>query len=186
MILVDTSAWVEYVRGNQCRESRRGHPDLIDQHRRQTVGRSPAGNIAPVENNTVKRLSALHAFLFRATGGRIGRRLVNNDMLLLTTTGTKSATPHTVPLLYLRDGERYVIIASWGGRPTNPQWYRNLLAHPEATIQILSKKIDITARTANTQERARLWPRVIAAYHAYAEYESRTTREIPVVILTHR
>ena len=139
-----------------------------------------------MENKTVKRLSALHMFLFRATGGRIGKRLVNNDMLLLTTTGTKTATPHTVPLLYLRDGEHYVIIASWGGRPTNPQWHRNLSTQPEATIQILSKKINITARTANTQERARLWPQVLAAYHGYSEYESRTTREIPVVILTRR
>lgn len=139
-----------------------------------------------MKDSTARRLSTLHTVLFRTTGGRIGKRLVNNDMLLLSTIGSTTGKRHTVPLLYLRDGDDYVIIASWGGRPENPQWYRNLQAQPRTTIQVLGEKIPVTARTANPTERARLWPLILAAYDGYAEYESRTTREIPVVILTRR
>jgi F420H(2)-dependent quinone reductase len=139
-----------------------------------------------VKDSTAKRLSAFHATLFRFTRGKIGKRLVNNDMLLLSTVGTKTGIEHTVPLLYLRDGEDIVVIASWGGRPESPQWYRNLQSTPEITIQILGEQIPVTARTANATERARLWPLAVASYDGYAEYQSRTTREIPVVILSRR
>lgn len=139
-----------------------------------------------MKDSTARRLSTVHTVLFRATGGRIGKRLVNNDMLLLSTVGPRTGNPHTVPLLYLRDGDDYVIIASWGGRPENPQWYRNLQAQPHTTIQVLSEKIPVTARTADPTERVRLWPLILTAYDGYAEYESRTTREIPVVILSRR
>ncbi|GBE25103.1 MAG TPA: nitroreductase family deazaflavin-dependent oxidoreductase [Actinobacteria bacterium] len=139
-----------------------------------------------MKDSTAKRLSTLHTVLFRVTSGRIGKRLVNNDMLLLSTIGSETGKQHTVPLLYLRDGDDFVIIASWGGRPENPQWYRNLQAKPHTTIQVLGEKIPVTARTADETERARLWPSVLAAYEGYAEYQSRTTREIPVVILSRR
>lgn len=139
-----------------------------------------------MKDSTARRLSTVHTVLFRTTGGRIGKRLVNNDMLLLSTIGSRTGKRHTVPLLYLRDGDDHVIIASWGGRPENPQWYRNLQAQPRTTIQVLGEKIPVTARTANPTERVRLWPLILAAYDGYAEYESRTTREIPVVILTRR
>ncbi len=139
-----------------------------------------------VKDTTARRLSTLHAALFRLTSGKIGKRLVNNDMLLLTTVGTGTGSEHVVPLLYLHDGDDIVIIASWGGRPENPQWYRNLQAEPRVMIQILGEKIPVTARTADTVQRARLWPLVLDAYDGYAEYQSRTERQIPVVMLSRR
>lgn len=117
------------------------------------------------------------------TGGLIGRRLVDNDMLLLTTTGRRSGEPHTVPLLYLRDGERLVVIASYGGRPRHPTWYQNLVAHPEVEVQVGSARRPVRARIASDEEREIWWPRVVAAYSDYAVYQSRTDRVIPLVFL---
>jgi deazaflavin-dependent oxidoreductase (nitroreductase family) len=136
-----------------------------------------------VRDSTAKRLSALHRVLFRLTGGRIGQRLVDNDMLLLTTTGRKSGKRHTVPLLYLTEGDTVAVIASWGGRPHHPEWYLNLVADPEVTIQIDGMKQTMRARTAAPDERAAWWPRAVAAYDGYREYQSRTDRLIPVVLL---
>lgn len=132
---------------------------------------------------TARRLSRLHIFLYRMTGGVLGRRLVRNDMLLLTTTGSKTGKRHTVPLLYLRDGDTPVVIASWGGRPKHPQWYTNLVADPRATVQVRSKRWEVRARTATPEERAVWWPRVLATYKGYRLYESNTDRVIPVVFL---
>ena len=104
-------------------------------------------------------------------------------MLLLTTTGRKSGDPHTVPLLYLQDQERLIVIASYGGRPNHPSWYGNLIAHPEAWVQILGDRRAVTSRTMDDEERATWWPKVISAYGDYAVYQSRTDREIPLISL---
>ena len=136
-----------------------------------------------MRDSTAKRLSTLHRVLFRLTRGRIGSRLVHNDMLLLTTTGRKSGKPHTVPLLYLTEGDTVVLIASWGGRPHHPEWYLNLVSDPAVTIQIDGRKQPMRARTAGPEERSAWWPRAVAAYDGYREYQSRTDREIPVVVL---
>lgn len=121
------------------------------------------------------------------TGGLLGRRLVKNDMLLLTTRGRKTGKPHRIPLLYLRrDDGTPVVIASWGGRPNHPEWYQNLQADPRAEVQILRRRWPVRARTADPDERAEWWPKVLAAYHGYRTYESNTDREIPVVFLEPR
>ena len=133
---------------------------------------------------TIKYLSAVHTALYKATGGLIGRRLVRNDMCLLTTTGRRTGKRHTVPLLYLRDGDSVVVIASYGGRRQHPEWYQNLMAEPAAELQILDNRLQVTARTADPAERAQWWPRIVTAYSDYALYQSRTDREIPVVFLT--
>lgn len=133
----------------------------------------------------MRRWSAVHAFLYRLTHGVVGRRLVDNDILLLTTTGHRSGEEHTVPLLYLTDGDRYVVIASYGGRPHHPVWYKNLVAQPEVGVQVRSRRQSMVARTATSEERQRWWPRVVAAYDGYAAYQSRTGREIPIVFLEH-
>ena len=138
-----------------------------------------------MRDGTAKHLSTLHALLYRMTGGRIGRRLVNNDMLLLSTTGRRTGRTHTVPLLYLRDGENLVVIASWGGRDDHPEWYLNLLANAAAQVQVNGNRHPMIAATANQSTRTRLWPKVLTAYDGYGIYQSRTDREIPVVILTH-
>lgn len=131
----------------------------------------------------MKRWSTLHRVLYRSSGGVIGRRLVSNPMLLLTTLGRRTGREHTVPLLYLEDGPRLVIVASYGGRPDHPAWYHNLVARPEVTVQVGRRLRTMRARTAGPEERARWWPRVVAAYDGYREYQSRTGREIPIVIL---
>lgn len=132
---------------------------------------------------TARRLSRLHSTLYRMTRGRIGRRLVANDMLLLTTTGRLTGSPHTVPLLYLRDGDRLVVFASWGGRDTHPEWYLNLAAHPGTEVQVDGRRFEMTARTAEGEERSGWWAAAQQAYAGYTTYQSRTDRQIPVVIL---
>jgi deazaflavin-dependent oxidoreductase (nitroreductase family) len=136
-----------------------------------------------VKDSTARRLSRLHTIVFRLTRGHIGRRLVDNDMLLLTTTGRRSGKRHTIPLLYLADPPGYVVIASWGGRDHHPDWYLNLLDHPEATVNVEGRRDEVRARTADPEERDDWWPRIEAAYDGYREYQSRTDREIPVVFL---
>jgi F420H(2)-dependent quinone reductase len=136
-----------------------------------------------MRDGAVKRWSALHKGLYRVTGGRLGRRLADNDMLLLTTSGHVSGRPHTVPLLYLPDHARLVIVASYGGRPRHPAWYHNLVADPSVQIQLGSKRIEMVARTADPEERAIWWPRVVDAFADYAVYQSRTDRVIPLVFL---
>jgi deazaflavin-dependent oxidoreductase (nitroreductase family) len=139
-----------------------------------------------MRDRTAKQLSALHTLLYRATQGVLGRRLVKNDMLLLTTVGRRTNKPHTVPLLYLRDGGNLAVVASWGGRDNHPEWYLNLSAEPQVRVQVRSRRMEMAARTASPEERDRLWPQVLAAYDGYANYQSRTDREIPIVILTAR
>jgi deazaflavin-dependent oxidoreductase (nitroreductase family) len=104
-------------------------------------------------------------------------------MLLLTTWGRATGKPHTVPLLYLRDGDALVVIASWGGRPDDPDWYRNLTHDPRATVQVRTERWAVRACTASDRERALWWPRIVAAYPGYRAYQARTDRVIPVVFL---
>lgn len=131
----------------------------------------------------MRRWSAFHRFLFRLTRGRLGRRLVDNDILLLTTTGRRTGREHTVPLLYLTDGPRLVVVASYGGRPIHPAWFVNLDRQPRVTVQIGSETMAMMARSAGPEERAQWWPRIVDAYDGYSMYQSRTDREIPIVFL---
>jgi len=136
-----------------------------------------------VRDRSAKYMSSLHRVLYRGTRGAIGRRLVDNDMCLLTTIGRRSGIEHTVPLLYLRDSERLVVIASWGGRDEHPHWYMNLLVDPAGQVQVLGDRWSVVATTASADERAVWWPQILEAHNGYAVYESRTDREIPVVYL---
>jgi deazaflavin-dependent oxidoreductase (nitroreductase family) len=104
-------------------------------------------------------------------------------MLLLTTRGRATGNEHTVPLLYLRDGECLVVVASYGGRDRHPEWYLNLVTEPSVTAQIGRKRKSFRARTAGDDERERWWPRVVAAYSDYAVYQGRTERQIPLIML---
>ena len=137
-----------------------------------------------MKDSTARRLSALHRVLFRSTRGAVGRRLVGNDMLLLTTTGHRTGRSHTVPLLYLMDGDDPIVIASWGGRPYDPMWYTNLVADPNVRVQLHSRRFAARAETLPEPTRSEWWDRAVAAYSGYAAYQSRTARVIPVVRLT--
>jgi deazaflavin-dependent oxidoreductase (nitroreductase family) len=136
-----------------------------------------------VRDSTARRLSRFHAITYRATRGRIGARLVDNDMLLLHTTGRRSGRRHTVPLLYLRRNKDLVIIASWGGRERHPEWYLNLVADPAAAVTVNGNRRRVRARITAGDERTELWEAAVAAHDAYARYQAKTTRQIPVLVL---
>jgi len=124
--------------------------------------------------------------VYRLSGGKLGASMRGAPVLLLTVTGRKSGKQHTTPLIYLRDGSDYAVVASKGGWAQHPLWYLNLQANPNVTIEDRRDKLPMRARTANAEERARLWPRLVALYGDYANYQSWTDREIPVVILSPR
>jgi deazaflavin-dependent oxidoreductase (nitroreductase family) len=135
----------------------------------------------------VRQLTRLHTLLYRASGGRVGHRFRDGPpMLLLDHVGARSAVKRTTPLVYLRDGENIVLIASKGGHPRHPAWFHNLRARPETTVQIGSQHVAVRARVADADERARLWPKAVAIYAGYETYQQRTDREIPLVILEPR
>lgn len=131
----------------------------------------------------------LHTAAYKATGGRIGHKIpgVPGKMLLLDHKGAKSGIERTSPLLYFRDGEDLVIVASKGGFPKHPAWYHNLKANPDTTVQVASHHLPVHARVAKPEERERLWTMAVNAYHGYEDYAARSKgREIPLVILEPR
>jgi proline iminopeptidase len=103
--------------------------------------------------------------------------------LLLTTSGRKSGRELTLPLIFGRLGNEYVVVASKGGAPEHPAWYLNLDANPNVKVQVKADKFSARARTANAQERATLWPKMVEIYGPYADYQKKTDRQIPIVIL---
>lgn len=128
-----------------------------------------------------------HVAIYRATGGRIGHKPPGGPpMLLLDHVGAKSGTKRTAPLIYITDGDDVAIVASKGGYPKHPAWFHNLRANPETTVQIGPEHRDVRARVATAAERERLWPRAVATYSSYADYQRKAEREIPIVILEPR
>jgi deazaflavin-dependent oxidoreductase (nitroreductase family) len=107
-------------------------------------------------------------------------------ILILTAVGRKSGEPRSTPLIFGRDGNSFIVVASLGGSDDHPGWYRNLVAHPEAEVQVKAERFSVRARTADAQERARLFELMLVVYPTYAEYQHRTEREIPVVVLEPR
>ena len=135
----------------------------------------------------LKHLMRGHTAVYRATRGAVGHRLPGGpSMLLLDHVGAKSGTRRTSPLMYIRDGEDLVLVASKGGYPNHPGWFHNLRANPDTTVQVGSRRQAVRARVAEPQERARLWPSAVQAYGGYRDYQQRTEREIPLVILSPR
>lgn len=128
-----------------------------------------------------------HVQAYRESGGEVGHEWRPGVFtLLLTTTGRRSGTAYTTPLIYGRDGRDYVIVASKGGADEHPDWYRNLDADPDVEIQVEADVMAATARTAAGDERARLWATMADIWPAYNDYADKTDREIPVVMLTPR
>ena len=135
----------------------------------------------------LRRAAALHAFLYRVSGGLIGHRVpFAPPMLLLEHTGARSGRRRTTPLVYVRDGENVVLVASKGGHPRNPAWFHNLSAHPDTWVRIGRRRMAVRARVATPEERERLWPRAVEVWPGYADYQARTDRTIPLVILEPR
>ena len=127
-----------------------------------------------------------HVRQYEATGGQVGHDWNGASCLVLHTIGRQSGETRKFPLIYGRDGNGYVVVASKGGAPEHPGWYKNLIAHPDVKIQVRDKVIPVTARTATTAEKKRLWPIMTAQWPGYDGYQAGTKRDIPVVLLTPR
>jgi F420H(2)-dependent quinone reductase len=137
-----------------------------------------------IMNALMKTFVTLNVWVYRLSGGRLMGKMGAAPILLLTTTGRKSGRSRTVPLLYLKEDGRFVLVASLGGAPKHPTWYLNLEANPAVTVQAGRQRLAGTARRASAEEKARFWPRLVAIYPQYAQYQKRTSREIPVVIVS--
>ena len=127
-----------------------------------------------------------HVRVYRETGGAHGYHWRGTEILLLTTTGRRSGEPRTTPLIHRTDGGRWVIVASKGGAPEHPAWFTNLEADPDATIQVLAEEIPVRMSVAEGEEHARLWKLMTEVWPAYDEYQAKTDREIPIVVLARR
>ncbi|MEO6457131.1 MAG: nitroreductase family deazaflavin-dependent oxidoreductase [Chloroflexia bacterium] len=130
-----------------------------------------------------KPITDMHAAIYNLTGGALGGRLRETKVLLLTTTGRKTGNQHTSPLNYLPYKGSYAVAASNSGRPNHPAWYLNLLANPEATVQLGRATKEVRARETTEEERSRLWTELVSKARNYGEYEKMTTRKIPMMIL---
>jgi deazaflavin-dependent oxidoreductase (nitroreductase family) len=127
-----------------------------------------------------------HVRVYRETGGERGYHWRGTEILLLTTTGRRSGEDRTTPLIHRADDGRWVIVASKGGWPEHPVWFKNLSANPDATIQVKADVVPVRARTAEGDERERLWGLMTEVWPDYDAYQGRTDREIPVVVLEPR
>jgi F420H(2)-dependent quinone reductase len=135
----------------------------------------------------LRRLMGGHTRIYRATGGRIGHTIPGvGPHLLLEHVGAKSGKRRVTPLLYTKDGDDLVIVASKGGHPKHPAWYHNLKANPDVEIQVGTERRKVHAHVADDEERKELWPKVVAQYGGYAGYQKRTDRKIPLVVLERR
>jgi deazaflavin-dependent oxidoreductase (nitroreductase family) len=158
------------------------------------VKERPGGLDSPVVGKIIKYGARLHVPVFRLTNGRIGSKWRIGagwkkpvPTLLLNHVGRRSGTRFTTPLLYLADGPRLVVVASQGGLPKNPQWFHNLVAAPETTVELRGERSrPVRARVADPAERAALWPRLVELYADFDSYQAWTDREIPVVVLEPR
>jgi F420H(2)-dependent quinone reductase len=146
--------------------------------------------VSPLMRKAFRAVTLAHVWIYRVTDGRVGGhyrlgagRHRPAPVLLLEHRGRRSGKQYITPLIYARDGERRVIVASQGGHPTNPNWYHNLKANPDTHIRVGRSRIPVHARVADDEERGRLWPKVVEVFADYADYQDRTSRIIPLVIL---
>jgi deazaflavin-dependent oxidoreductase (nitroreductase family) len=127
-----------------------------------------------------------HVRKYEETGGKTGHDWNGTSCLVLRTRGRKSGEVRKFPLIYGRDGKDYVVIASRGGAPEHPGWYKNLLAHPDVEVQVHDRVLAVRARTASAAEKKRLWPIMTAQWPDYDKYQAATPRDIPLVVLSPR
>jgi deazaflavin-dependent oxidoreductase (nitroreductase family) len=131
-------------------------------------------------------LFGLNTWIYRRSGGRLGNTVKGAPVMLLDHVGRKTGTPRTSPVLYLKDGADLVVVGSRGGSEATPAWFLNLMANPSTTVQVGRDRRSVTARQATSEERHRLWPRLVEMFPDYDAYQHRTSRDIPVVILSPR
>ncbi len=135
----------------------------------------------------VRIMGAVNTWIFRASSGRLGNKFSHGaPVLLLDNTGARSGKPRTTPLIYMADGDDVVLVASKGGMSHSPAWYFNLVKTPDCEVQIGSEVRPMRARRASDDEKAALWPRLLEVYPDYDDYQKRTPRNIPVMVLSPR
>jgi F420H(2)-dependent quinone reductase len=138
---------------------------------------------SPKVGTAIKWMSKAQTFIFKKTNGKFGNKfLKGTEVGILTTVGRKSGEPRDSPLLFLQEGQRIVLVASQGGRATNPMWYLNLVANPNVTFQTKGGLLKLVARDATDPERDEYWPKLDAMYPDFVNYRSYTDRKIPIVI----
>ena len=130
-----------------------------------------------------QQFTQAHVRTYRLSGGRLWGSFKGSPVLLVDHVGRKSGKKHTSPLIYGRDGDDLVIVASKGGAKKNPLWWLNLKEHPDTTVQVGSEKRSVHAREATPEEKQRLWPMMVDVYAPYEEYQRKTQRDIPVIVL---
>lgn len=139
--------------------------------------------VAPVMNKGLMRLFTwLNVFVYKLSGGRLMNRMYGTPICLVTMKGARSGKTRTIPLMYNPNGEDVILVASLGGAPKNPLWYYNLVAHPDIEIQVGAAKRRMHCRQASSDEKAALWPKIVANFASYGAYQRRTDRDIPVMI----
>lgn len=131
----------------------------------------------------MKLIWKVHPWIYQQTGGRIGARMFGVPILLLTTKGRRTGQARTTPLMYLNKGQSWVVAASYAGEPRHPAWWLNLEAEPHAQIQRRALVTRVVARETEGEEREQLWLEIVQQDRSFAEYQRRTIRRIPVVIL---
>jgi deazaflavin-dependent oxidoreductase (nitroreductase family) len=137
---------------------------------------------APWATLFIKWMARANTWIYRRSNGKLGGTVQKSPVALLTTTGRKTGRPRVNPLLYLREGDRVILGASYGGREKNPLWYLNLKADPKVSVQIKDELLPLRARDATAEERKEYWPKLVAMYPTFDDYQSWTDREIPIVI----
>jgi deazaflavin-dependent oxidoreductase (nitroreductase family) len=141
----------------------------------------PAGSL---QMRVVNVFTRLNVIAYRASRGRLGGKIGQAPVCILHTVGRKSGKRRENPLFFLPDGDKVVLVASAGGRDTSPAWFHNLRAMDAAEVEILGRRTRMTPRLASAEERADYWPRLTAMYSEYDAYQTRTEREIPVIVMS--
>jgi len=141
-----------------------------------------AGSGAPPPRWILKAVTRTHVLLHRLSGGRAFNKLGGDEVCFVTMTGAKSGRTLTIPLMYVPHGDGVLLVASQGGAPKNPVWYRNLVKHPDISVNHRGRKMKLRARIARPDEKPALWPICDSHYAPYAEYRTRTTRDIPIFV----
>ena len=134
----------------------------------------------------IKPFSGLNAFVYKLTGGRLMGKFQGREICLVKMKGAKSGEMRTVPLMYVPYKDGVIIVASQGGAPKSPVWYKNLVAHPDIEVQYRSKKMKLRARQVDDEEKARVWPTCCQHYPPFEDYQKRTDRNIPVFVCEPR
>jgi deazaflavin-dependent oxidoreductase (nitroreductase family) len=142
--------------------------------------------VASFQRSLMRTAGRISVALYRASGGRIGGRVRGISVLLLTVAGRRSGIPHTTPVSYFLDGDRYVITGSGGGSATEPQWFRNLRAASVAEIEVGRRRLTVTVAIAEGAEREALWQALLTHAPSFAGYQAKVERQIPMALLTPR